>query len=154
MAEIHDALILHAKEDDVLGKQFHCDLLSNVKMTDLNVILYEEFALGQTHCGSLEILFKRCRYLLVVVTKNFERDRLMRYLNELAIIDSVIYREIQGRVIPVWAETGADLFIQALRPFKGIEYTPKSDFTEEEKSKVFEKFEKLFEFGKKNILSR
>ena len=75
-------------------KQFHKDLLSKVKITDLNVIIYEEFAPEvQSHFASLEIVFKKCRYLLVVVTEHLKSDRLKRYLNELALMDTIIYEE-------------------------------------------------------------
>ena len=154
MTEIHDALILHAEEDDTLVKQFHSDLLSNVKMADLNVIIYEEFAPDvQSHFESLEILFERCRYLLVVVTTRFKTDPLKKFLQGLALMDAITEEKIKGRLIPVWAETGAESLIHALRSFKGIRYMPRSDFTEEEKSTHFKQFKELFERGRKCFLS-
>ena len=151
-AEIHDALILHSKEDETLVKQFHKDLLSKVKITDLNVIVYEEFAPEvQDHFATLKIVFERCRYLLVGVTEHFKGDRLIKYLNELALMDTIIYEEKKGRLIPVWAENGADRFIHELTVFKGIKYMPRSDFTEEN-HRVFNIFQKLFEHGRKCIL--
>ena len=125
-----------------------------MEITDLNVIAYEEFAPEvQGHFASLKIVFERCRYLLVVVTEHLKGDRLKKYLNELALMDTIISDEKKGRLIPVWAENGADRFIHALTVLKGIEYIPRSDFTEEN-DRVFKIFTKLFEHGRKSILSQ
>lgn len=83
---------MYSKEDDTLVEQLHKDLLSKVKITDLNVIVYEEFAPEiQGHFSSLKIVFERCRYLLVLVTEHLKGDRLKIYLNELALMDTIIY---------------------------------------------------------------
>ena len=155
MAEIHDALILHAKEDETLVKQLQTDLLSNVEITELNVVLYRDFAPEvQSHFESMEILFNRCRYMLVVVTEHFKKDEFKIYQNAMALMDSIRKKEIKGRIIPVWAEAGADSLILNLSVLKGIEYKPLSDFTEDEKERAFKQFKKLFEHGRKCILSQ
>ena len=121
-------------------------------MTDLNVVLYEEFAPDvQSSFRTMDVLFQRCRYLFVVVTKKFTDDSLREFQHQIALMDQINDPEKNDRIIPIWAENGANNFIRELSVFKGIEYIPQSYLSGKEKEMVFRKFKKLFEYGRKVI---
>ncbi|XP_061174559.1 uncharacterized protein LOC133183641 [Saccostrea echinata] len=149
-AETHDALILYAEKDAPLAEQLQKDLVANVNLPNLNVILYEEFAPEvQSHFGTMTVLFQRCRYLLVLVTKNFTEASFSRFQHEIALKDSIENPEKNERVIPVWGEIGAKDIVVELSVFKGIDYS--LSLQKDDRSRVFIQFEKAFEYGRKKI---
>lgn len=148
--ETHDALILYAEKDASLAQQLQQDLVENVDLPNLNVILYEEFAPEvQSHFGTMTILFQRCRYLLVFVTKNFTEASFSKFQHEIALKDSIENSEKNERVIPVWGEIGAKDIVMELSVFKGIDYS--LSLQGDDRSRVFFQFKKAFEYGRKNI---
>lgn len=144
--ETHDAILLYAEEDRPLVKHIQQQLVSNLgtDINDLNIILYEEFAPDvQSHFKTMEHLFCRCRFLFVVVTSNFRKDSLTRYQHEIALTDSIRNPSRNERVIPVWAEAGAQNFLHELSVLKGIDYS---------RGEVdFRMFRNVFQHGRRTI---
>lgn len=115
-------------KDRVMAKELKHQLtripISNKCTRFLDVILMEEFLPEvQSEILTMEYVFKKCRYLFVIVTTNLKNDRVKRFQGELALLDS-IEKGIDG-VIPVWAEQGAKKLIFELKTFKGIDYLQK-----------------------------
>lgn len=150
IVEKHDALILYADEDAPLARQLQKDLVTNVMVPDLNVILYEEFAPDvQSHFRTMAIMFKRCRYLLVLVTNNFTEASFSRYQNEIALKDSIENPSRNERVVPVWGASGIQNIVHELSILKGIEYT--REVLEADRASVYGVFKKLFLHGRRAI---
>lgn len=144
--EKHDALLLYAKEDKPLVKHLQQTLLSNLgtDIDDLNIVLYEEFASEvQSYFKTTGQVFRRCRYLFVVVTSNFREDSLMRYQHEIALMDSIRNPSSKERVIPVWAEKGSQNILPELSVLRGIDY--------EQDQFDFQKFKTTFQYGRRKI---
>lgn len=144
--ETHDAILLYAEEDRSLVKHIQQELMLNLctHIDDLNIVLYEEFAPDvQSHFKTMEQLFCRCRFLFVVVTSNFREDSLTRYQHEIALADSIKNPSRNERVIPVWAEVGAQNFLHELSVLKGI------DYSQEEVD--FRMFKAVFQHGRRKI---
>lgn len=142
--EKHDAILLYAEEDRRLVKRIQQELMSNLGIDDLSVVLYEEFAPDvRSHFKTMEQLFCRCRFLFVVVTSNFREDSLTRYQHEIALTDSIRNPSRNERVVPVWAEAGAQNLLHELSVLKGI------DFSGDEVN--FQMFKSVFDHGRKNI---
>lgn len=144
--ETHDAILLYAEEDRPLVKHIQQQLVSNLgtDIDDLNIVLYEEFAPDvQSQFKTMEQLFCRCRFLFVVVTSNFRKDSLTRYQHEIALTDSIRNPSRNERVIPVWAEAGAQNFLHELSVLKGIDYS---------RGEVdFRMFRNVFQHGRRTI---
>jgi hypothetical protein len=150
VTEKHDALILYAEEDASLARQLQRDLATNVSIPDLNVILYDEFAPDvQSHFKTMAVLFKRCRYLLVLVTNNFTEASFSRYQNEIALKDSIENKSRSERVVPVWGVCGAQNFVSELSILKGIDYTKET--LDADSASVYNIFKNLFSYGRKKI---
>lgn len=142
--EKHDAILLYAEDDRRLVKRIQQELMSNLGIDDLSIVLYEEFAPDvQSHFKTMEQLFCRCRFLFVVVTSNFREDSLTRYQHEIALTDSIRNPSRNERVVPVWAEAGAQNLLHELSVLKGI------DFSGDEVN--FGMFKSVFDHGRKNI---
>lgn len=126
--ETYDILLLHAEEDRDFAMELRQQLVKN-SISDtctrfLDVILIEEFIPEvQSEISTIEYVFKRCKYLFVLVTSNLKDDPRKRFLGELALIESIQNR--RDGVIPIWAEHGARNLIFELKPFKGIDCTQK-----------------------------
>lgn len=124
--EIYDILLLHADEDRDFAMELKQQLIKN-SISDtctrfLNVVLIEEFVPEvQSKLLTIECVFERCKFLFVLVTSNLKNDRLKRYQEQLALIDSI--ENVPGRVIPIWAEHEANKFIYELSVLKGIHCT-------------------------------
>lgn len=122
--ETYDILLLHAEEDRDFAMELREQLVKN-SISDtctrfLDVILIEEFIPEvQSEISTIEYVFKRCKYLFVLVTSNLKDDPRKRFLGELALIESIQNR--RDGVIPIWAERGARNLIFELKPFKGID---------------------------------
>lgn len=144
--ETHDAILLYAEEDRPLVQQIQQQLVSNLgtDIDDLNIVLYEEFAPDvQSQFKTMEQLFCRCRFLFVVVTSNFRKDSLTRYQHEIALTDSIRNPSRNERVIPLWAEAGAQNFLHELSVLKGIDYS---------RGEVdFRMFRNVFQHGRRTI---
>lgn len=115
--------MLHADEDRdfaiELKQQLTRKSISDTCTRFLNVILIEEFVPEiQSKLLTIQYVFKRCKYLFVLVTSNLKKDRLKRYQEQLALIDSI--QNDPDRVIPIWAEHKADTILFEFSVLKGI----------------------------------
>lgn len=118
--------MLHADEDRdfaiTLREQLTRKPISDTCARFLNVILIEEFVPEvQSKLLTIDYVFKRCKYLFVLVTSNLKNDNLKRYQEQLALIDSI--ENDLDRVIPIWAEHKADKMFCEFSPLKGIHCT-------------------------------
>lgn len=144
--EKHDAVLLYAKDDKPLVKQLQQVLMSNLAtdFDDLHIVLYEEFVPEiQSYFKATGEVFRRCRFVFVVVTSNFRKDNLMRYQHEIALMDSIKKPSSKERVIPVWAEKGSQNILPELSVLRGIDY--------EEDQVDLQMFKTTFKYGRKNI---
>lgn len=117
---------MHADEDRdfaiTLREQLTRKPISDTCARFLNVILIEEFVPEvQSKLLTIDYVFKRCKYLFVLVTSNLKNDNLKRYQEQLALIDSI--ENDLDRVIPIWAEHKADKMFCEFSPLKGIHCT-------------------------------
>ncbi|KAL3881539.1 hypothetical protein ACJMK2_027971 [Sinanodonta woodiana] len=117
----YDAMIFHSDIDREAAIEFQRHLQHDIGVMDIRVIMYEEFHGTLCEMRALETVFDRCRYIFIYVTANFTRDDVMRYFEEMILIDSLYDVQKRYRIIPIWTTRNRIRIIE-LNILKGIKY--------------------------------
>ena len=118
--DIADAVVLHAENDREPAIEFITNMEREFPDLNLNITIYDNLNPGKSLLGSAADLYDSCRFLFVFVTKNFVKADLERFLNEIALIETITFQEKNNRLIPV--STDSNVYLPELAPLIPLNY--------------------------------
>lgn len=99
--DITDAVILHAEDDRQLALEFIQNMETELPELELNLKLSEQFDIGNNILESAANLFRTCRFIFVLMTRNIEQDYLSNFVSQMLLIGSIKHEELHDRLIPI-----------------------------------------------------
>ncbi|XP_063413361.1 uncharacterized protein LOC134695848 [Mytilus trossulus] len=150
---ITDVVILHAEDDRLLALDFMNNMEAEFPELKLNLKIFEQLNVGKSMFESASLLFETCRFLFVLLTHKFARDDLPRFLNEIALVETITFKDRNCRLIQVLID--GDCRAPELGPIIPLMY---NRYLEAKSRGIRDRgfinsFEKLVKNGRKNYLT-
>ncbi|XP_063416785.1 uncharacterized protein LOC134699023 [Mytilus trossulus] len=151
--DITDVVILHAEDDRLIALDFMNNMEAEFPELKLNLKIFEQLNVGRSMFESASLLFETCRFLFVLLTNKFARDDLPRFLNEIALVETITFKDRNCRLIPVLID--GDCRVPELGPIIPLMY---NRYLEGKSRGIRDRgfinsFEKLVENGRKKYLT-
>ncbi|XP_076110535.1 uncharacterized protein LOC143079188 [Mytilus galloprovincialis] len=151
--DITDVVILHAEDDRLIALDFMNNMEAEFPELELNLKIFEQLNVGRSMFESASLLFETCRFLFVLLTNKFAKDDLPRFLNEIALVETITFKDRNCRLIPVLID--GDCRVPELGPIIPLMY---NRYLEGKSRGIRDRgfinsFEKLVKNGRKNYLT-
>lgn len=124
LESILDGVVLFAPDDEEIAETF----IQNMKteFTDINLKLETIDYLippGHSVIQGYDGIYNATRFVFVFITRTFQNDRFMRYLNDINLLVTLKRDEYNNRLIPVHDEAEVGLFsLCTMTPLRYYDY--------------------------------